>query len=168
MSAAGHPVTSTVHATCVAFDDAGILIMGPSGAGKSDLALRLIDQGGYGVGSEMIACSLVSDDQVVLTRKGDGLFARAPETIAGMLEVRGVGIVRPKIIRAEARIRLVVTLVDAAAVERMPDFGTQVVHILGVSVPDLRVCAKECSAPAKIRCALQGMQKQVQIVDVPV
>ncbi len=60
-----------------------MLITGPSGSGKSDLALRLLDRG----------FTLVSDDQTIVKRDGNRLLASAPPTIAGKLEIRGIGIV---------------------------------------------------------------------------
>jgi HPr kinase/phosphorylase len=69
-----------LHASVVAVDGAGVLILGASGAGKSGLALRMIALGAL----------LVSDDQVLLERCGDVLVARAPETLSGLIEARGV------------------------------------------------------------------------------
>jgi HPr kinase/phosphorylase len=98
-----------IHATCVAFGDAGVLIRGPSGAGKSDLALRLIDAGAI----------LVSDDRTELTRDGDAIVATAPAALQGLLEVRGVGILElPH--AASARIVLVVDLESETPPERLP------------------------------------------------
>ena len=76
-----------LHATAVAQWAPGagwraILISGPSGAGKSDLALQLIGRG----------WRLVADDSVHVFASGEALYAVAPETIAGRIEVRGVGI----------------------------------------------------------------------------
>ena len=73
-----------LHATAVAIDGRAVLLRGPSGSGKSDLALRLIDAG----------ARLVADDQSELSRRGDVLMVRAPATIAGLIEVRGLGILR--------------------------------------------------------------------------
>ena len=73
----------TVHASTVALDGRAVVIMGPSGSGKSDLALRLLDRG----------FTLVSDDQTVVKKNGDRLVASAPPTIAGKLEIRGIGVV---------------------------------------------------------------------------
>ncbi|MFZ9450406.1 MAG: HPr kinase/phosphorylase [Alphaproteobacteria bacterium] len=73
-----------VHATCVAIDGAGILLRGPSGAGKSDLALRLVDGG----------AALVADDRVDLRRRGTCLVASPPAPLRGLVEARGVGILR--------------------------------------------------------------------------
>ena len=78
----------SIHASCVALDGFAILFTGPSGAGKSELALRMIDAGFV----------LLADDRVEL----DHAFATAPENLRGLLEVRGVGILRlPFVERAE-------------------------------------------------------------------
>ncbi len=69
-----------IHATCVARDGDGLLLLGPSGAGKSDLAFRLIDRG----------LILVADDQVEIAAG----VARPVEALAGLLEVRGLGLLR--------------------------------------------------------------------------
>ncbi len=76
--------TLLVHATAVAIEGEAVLLRGPSGSGKSDLALRLIDGG----------AQLVADDQTLLRRAGGRVLASAPPAIAGLLEVRGVGVVR--------------------------------------------------------------------------
>ena len=77
----------------MAIDGRAVLIAGPSGAGKSDLALRLIDRG----------FTLVSDDQTIVKRDGDRLLASAPPTIAGKLEIRGIGIVDMETVEQYAR-----------------------------------------------------------------
>jgi len=69
-----------MHASCAARDGHGVLLLGPPGSGKSDLLLRLLDH----------RFTLVADDQVVVR---DG-YASPPEALAGLLEVRGLGIVR--------------------------------------------------------------------------
>src|ERR1700753_2284297 len=74
----------TVHGTCIAFDGKGILLRGPSGCGKSDLALRAFAAG----------ASLVADDRVALTVRGTALHASAPPQLYGLIEVRGIGIVK--------------------------------------------------------------------------
>jgi HPr kinase/phosphorylase len=130
-----------VHGTCVAIDGEGVLLRGRPGSGKSDLALRLIDGGAL----------LVADDQTELSRRGDAIAAAAPEAIAGRIEIRGVGILAcPSV--ATAPLRLVVDLVGADEVERLPE--AQNCRYLGRSVPLLRLAAFEASTPAKIRLAL--------------
>lgn len=97
-----------IHATCVRWRRDGILIIGRSGSGKSDLALRLIALG----------AGLVADDRTDLKVKDGALIAAPPKTIAGLLEIRGVGIVEMPHI-ASARIALVVDL--SGKVERLPE-----------------------------------------------
>ena len=78
-----HSLSSeTVHTSCVAIGGRAVLIGGRSGKGKSDLALRLIDRG----------AQLVSDDYTFVRRAGGKLLASPPDTIAGKIEVRGIGI----------------------------------------------------------------------------
>ena len=101
-----------IHATCVALNNKGILLTGKSGAGKSDLALRLIEQ----VGAE-----LVSDDITIISNKNNELYARSPESIKGLIEVRGIGIINKKYIK-ETSIKLIVELVeDFKLIERLPE-----------------------------------------------
>ena len=86
----------------------GVLIIGDSGRGKSSLALQLMAFG----------CQLVSDDQTVLTRRGNDLWASSPESIHGLIEARGVGVLRAQAI--EAAIVLVVDL-DQTEHHRLPE-----------------------------------------------
>ncbi|MGE5505296.1 MAG: HPr kinase/phosphorylase [Actinomycetota bacterium] len=137
-----------VHATTVEIAGTGVLIRGPSGAGKSDLALRLID-GGAG---------LVADDQTELSVRGNRLVARCPDTIAGLLEVRGLGLVRlPHL--AWAPVGLVVELVDANLVERLPEPAAA--EYLGIRVPLVRLAAFEASTPAKVRLAVPSATRDI-------
>ncbi|HLN24697.1 MAG TPA: serine/threonine protein kinase [Patescibacteria group bacterium] len=131
-----------VHGTCVDVAGTGVLLRGPSGAGKSDLALRLIDDG----------ARLVADDQVEITREGQGLRCRPPLSIAGLLEVRGVGIFR--LDHAAAGLGLVVDLVAPDCIERLPD--PQTVEIFGAILPLLALNPWEVSATAKVRLAVQA------------
>jgi len=147
---------SRIHATCIALagaaGPAGILLRGPSGSGKSDLALRLIDQG----------ATLVADDQCLLEVRDDGgrrrVFARAPETIAGAIEVRGLGIVSlPR--TAEAPVALLVDMAAPQTVERLPEAVEE--ELLGVAVPRMALDPFETSAPAKLRLALKAARASV-------
>ena len=133
-------MSQTIHAGCVAIGGRGILIAGPSGSGKSDLALRLIDRG----------AQLVSDDYTALRVEAGTLLGRAPPRIAGLIEIRGVGIVRQDV-TAEAPICLLVDL--AQPPERLPD-GPGKRLIAGCEVPSLPLAALEASAPIKVERAL--------------
>lgn len=133
----------TIHATAVALGDRAVLLLGPPGSGKSDLALRLIEAGWV----------LVADDRVVLSRRSATLIAASPGSLAGLLEVRGVGICRVPFL-AEASVALAVQLVSPAAVDRLPQAHTTT--FLDVSIPLINMASFEASAPAKLRLALGG------------
>ena len=99
----------TVHATAVMIEEKGVLLRGPSGSGKSDLALRLIDDGAV----------LIADDRTALTHRDGSVVAQCPASIAGQLEVRGIGIVDFPYI-AEATLSMIVDLVSSDQVDRLP------------------------------------------------
>lgn len=121
-----------VHGTCVARDGAGVLLLGPPGAGKSDLALRLLARG----------FDLVADDQVVIENGG----ASAPAALAGLLEVRGLGIVRlPH--AADARLALAVELGEDDRLPRPRRHGP-------LDLPLVAVRADAASAPDRVCLAL--------------
>lgn len=152
-ASAGAPASQLVHATCVVIGGCGVLLLGPSGSGKSDLALRLIDQPGRGTGPETMTARLVADDQVVITRRGERLFAAAPARLAGLIEVRGIGIVTADH-APEAELGLAVRLADAHDIERLPEEGRKQLVLLGVAVPEIAVDAAAASAPARIRTGI--------------
>ncbi len=123
-----------MHASCAARDGAGVLLLGPSGVGKSDMVLQLLDRG----------FSLVADDRVEIE---DG-FARPPPALAGLLEVRGLGIVRLPWV-APVRLRLAVTL--GARGERLPPPG---VRCVAADLPLVPIDPADASAAARIALAL--------------
>jgi serine kinase of HPr protein (carbohydrate metabolism regulator) len=133
--------SETLHATTVAIDGQAVLIEGISGAGKSDLALRLIDRG----------AALVSDDYTFVERRDGQLRASPPATIAGKIEVRGLGIVEMPNER-DAPVTLVVALGEPAA--RLPEPG-EARTLLGVAVPLLALDGREASAAIKVELALR-------------
>jgi HPr kinase/phosphorylase len=141
--------TERVHATCVALRTArgwrGILVRGPSGSGKSDLALRLIDGG----------ARLVADDQTELRRGGGKIIAKAPATIAGLIEVRGVGILRltRDQLVAQVALALVVDLQRARQIERLPEPKRE--RVLGLELPLLALAPFEASAIPKLHLAFR-------------
>lgn len=137
-----------IHATCVALRAGkgwrAVLLRGPSGAGKSDLALRLIEAGGR----------LVADDQTHVARIGRALVATPPPALAGLIEVRGVGIHRlaRRQLLARATVALLVDLVAPDKVERLPEPAHEVLE--EVELPRLDLAAFEASTVAKLRVAL--------------
>lgn len=150
--AAAVPTSITVHATVIARRGVAALLRGPSGAGKSDLALRLLAM----PASPNLPTgdfTLISDDQVQLSITAGQLTATAPATIAGRMEVRGLGIVTLPA-TASARVVLVADLVQSGQVERLPEPDT--VELLGVAVPLVRLAPFEASAPIKLALALDS------------
>jgi serine kinase of HPr protein (carbohydrate metabolism regulator) len=121
------------------------LLRGPSGAGKSDLALRLIELG----------ARLVADDQTELERKGLAIIATSPAKIAGLIEARGVGIVRlgRDQIMARAPVALLVDLTSPEKIERLAEPAHE--KLLGLELPVLALAPFEASASAKLRLALR-------------
>ncbi len=135
-----------VHATCIAFDGKAILLRGPPGSGKSDLAIRALAAG----------ARLIADDQVVLAAAGNEILASAPAALRGMIEVRGVGIMRMEA-DGEAPVALIADLPDPRSVaaeplERMPEDRN--CALLGVALPCFKIAPFEASAVAKLRLAL--------------
>ena len=133
-------MSETVRGTSVAIGGRGVLLRGSSGSGKSDLALRLIDRG---------AC-LVSDDYTCVRVERGRLLAAAPATIAGRIEMRGVGIVeRP----AAGDVPLCLVLDLDAVPDRLPEQAGES-RILDVPLPALALAPLEPSAPLKVEAAL--------------
>ena len=145
-----------VHGTCVALGNRAVLLRGGSGAGKSDLALRFLAIEGDGA----LRPRLVADDQVWVDATGDGrAIASVPETIAGQIEVRGLGIADLPFL-AEAPLVLVCDLVEADHVPRMPPAPWEHTILAGVPIPSLKLSAFEASAPLKLRMALLQAPEQ--------
>lgn len=138
-----NPILSseTIHVSSVAIDGRAVLIGGFSGKGKSDLALRLIDRG----------ARLVSDDYTIVRRISGRLVATAPATIAGKIEVRGVGLLDlPH--DEDVPVGLLVDLdLDT---ERLPEVG-ETRMLAGTEVPVIGLAALEASAPIKVEAALK-------------
>jgi len=142
-----------VNGTCVALAGAGVLIRGEPGQGKSDLALRLLHLDGSPLLPAPLAARLVSDDYVELRRRGPALMASPPATIAGRMEVRGVGVI--SLAHASGvPLRLVVDLVGPEQVERLPEPCGETATLAGVALPRVALYGLEPSAPAKVCAAL--------------
>jgi serine kinase of HPr protein (carbohydrate metabolism regulator) len=133
------PPDEIVHASCVAIGGRAVLLAGGSGAGKSDLAVRLIDRG----------AALVSDDYTELRCVGETLLARAPETIAGKIELRGVGIIG---LEPAADVPVCLYADLGAAPDRLPEAAT--IRLAGLDIPLVALPALEPSAPLKLEYAL--------------
>jgi HPr kinase/phosphorylase len=130
-----------LHASCVQLGGIGVVLLGASGVGKSDLALRLIDSG----------ATLVADDQVQVEAGETCLLGRPADALAGLLEVRGLGILRLPYCDVSP-LGLVVELDRAEVVARLPTRSTYT--LLGTDLRYLRLDPREASADAKVRLAL--------------
>lgn len=128
-----------VHASCIAIGGRAVLLAGRSGAGKSDLAVRLVDRG----------AELVSDDYTELRRVGGTLLARAPPTIAGKIELRGVGIIE---LDPAADVPVCLYADLDAPPRRLPEAAT--LRLAGLDIPLVALAALEPSAPLKLEYAL--------------
>jgi len=145
-----------LHGTCVSLGGEGVLILGEPGSGKSALALRLIDEPGYGISGVLLRSELIADDQVIVSRDQDRLTASAPAALRGKLEIRGLGIVT-LVTPPSVPLALVVKLQDHAAIERLPD--PAIFDILGMALPLVEIDGKTPSAPARLRAALTWLKQ---------
>ncbi|MEE4199361.1 HPr kinase/phosphorylase [Erythrobacter sp.] len=114
-----------IQASAVEIGGRAVLVEGPPGSGKSSLALALIDRG----------ARLIGDDGVRLSREGDTLIAAPPPNIAGLLEIRGVGLITLPVCEA-APAALILNLVETGHAERFPE-RLIARDILGVEIPIL-------------------------------
>ncbi len=138
---------SAVAMQCEDFAPAAVLLRGVSGRGKSDLSFRLIEAGGM----------LICDDQVVLEIRHEKIItADSVEPIRGLMEVRGVGLLKFPV-ASPTQLRLVVDLVLREEVPRLPEWETE--DILGIPIVRLKLCAFEESAPLKIAKAIELVHK---------
>ena len=124
----------TVHASAVKVGDRAVLIRGPSGSGKSSLAFELILAGRTG---QLPPAILVGDDRVHLDTEGDKLWVRPARELAGLIEIRGLGIRRSDYAR-EAVVGLVVDLAADDA-ERLPPPRALATDLNGVILPRIPV-----------------------------
>ncbi|MDO8423842.1 MAG: HPr kinase/phosphatase C-terminal domain-containing protein [Parvibaculum sp.] len=130
------------HATCLRLGAHGVLLRGPSGSGKSDLALRLIRSTWAG--------ELVADDQVLIEAEDGQLFASAPVVLAGLIELRGLGMLQMPYL-ARTLLHLAVDLVPRDDVPRMPDPAA--LRLCGLELPRIVLHAFDASAPDKLGLA---------------
>jgi serine kinase of HPr protein (carbohydrate metabolism regulator) len=142
-------MSGAIHASAALVAGKGVLIRGASGAGKSSLLLALITNAG---------ATLVADDRAELEAEDGRLVARVPESIAGMMEVRGVGIVRKPCAPAAA-IALVVDLLPLAECPRMPDPPT--VTLCDVAVPRIFVAIGAHDGVARVMAALGRTKAEI-------
>jgi serine kinase of HPr protein (carbohydrate metabolism regulator) len=134
-----------VHASCCAWSGLGVLLRGTPGSGKSDLALRLVDAG----------FRLVADDRVDLVATDGVVTASAPAPLAGLIEVRGLGILHLGE-HVAAPLGLLADLAPAATIDRLPEPASE--EVLGVRLPVIRLDPTAPSAVARVRAALAVLE----------
>ncbi|MCW2308804.1 HPr kinase/phosphorylase [Rhodobium gokarnense] len=145
------------HATALLLGPSGVLIRGASGSGKSLLAWTLLQRPGDGLFG-----ALVADDRVEVSAVNGRLIARAPKPLAGLIELRGRGIL--KIAHEPACvIRLVVDIVGKDGLERMPEPAELTTVLCGVRLPRQPVRDGGAEATRLVRAALDGLDPQ----DIP-
>jgi HPr kinase/phosphorylase len=137
------PPAGTIHASAVLVGRRAVLIRGPSGSGKSLLALELIEIARTG---GLPFARLVADDRVLLEAAHGQLLARPPATLAGLIEVRGLGLMRLAH-EASAVVGLVVDLAATDA-QRLPEPAGRRTEINGIPLPRLAVAAGMAALPA--------------------
>lgn len=120
----------------------GALIQGPSGSGKSDLALRALTAG----------FRLVADDRTEVWPCRGALYGRAPDTLAGLIEIRALDVVAEPVLPL-ARIALAVRCVDGPGVPQRLANGERV-GFYGINLPVLELWPFEPSAALKLRRSL--------------
>lgn len=136
-------MTTNIHASCIFVHNQGVLLLGASGRGKSDLCLRLITSH---------QAWLVADDRVDLVVEDGQVLASAPANIKGMLEVRGVGLLKMESLD-NVPVRLVVELTTARdKIERLP--VPQFYRYENLQIPKIDLYPFDASAPDKIIAAL--------------
>ena len=137
----------TIHATAVLTGAKAVLIRGEPGSGKSRLALRLLEA----AGRELPFARLVGDDRVYLENRAGRLVVRPPQELAGLLEIRGTGIVRVPFEPA-AVVGCVIELGQPA--DRMPAAESRKAVLEGVALPRLAVPPDADPLPLAIEASL--------------
>lgn len=132
--------SETVHANAVLAGPKAILIRGGPGSGKSQLTLDILR-----AAPPTRLALLIADDRVSLQRSGGRLLVRAPANAGGMIELRGLGILRlPHEPLAQAG--LVVDLCDRNEIERLPEPSARRARLLGVELPRLAIARHDLRA----------------------
>ena len=134
--------STSIHASAVLVGARAALIRGPSESGKSRLALELIAAARIG---SLLFARLVADDRVYLEAAGGRLLARPAEALAGLIEVRGVGLLKMAY-EPSAVVGLVIDLAAADAA-RLPDPDQRKTEIESITLPRLAVAADATALP---------------------
>ena len=137
-------MSGTVHASVALVGERGVLIRGASGSGKSSLLLALMSSAN---------AMLVADDRAHLRAEQGRVIAHVPDAIAGLMEIRGVGIVR-RTYTASAAIDLVVDLLPLAKCPRLPGADEARAMLEGIAVPRIFIAIGAHDGVARVTAAL--------------
>ena len=139
-----------IHGTAVLKDGNGILLLGDSGAGKSDLALRLIDRG----------AQLIADDQVLCRLQDSSVILQPPEKIAGLIEIRGLGVFTMPYTSAH-----LMMVLRCARPENIPRLSTHEYEaVLNREYPCFLVDPFEISSPIKVEKMLISVLDPARLI----
>lgn len=138
--------TQYVHGTTVEIEGFGVILLGESGVGKSDLALRLMDHGAL----------LVSDDQTIVSLHKGTIWASAPKTIQGQIEIRQIGVQHVPFVKQSPLFFAVQLTLDC--VDRMPE--RQILSYFEKELPLYHLHPHEASTPAKIRFLVEQLNRE--------
>lgn len=148
------PARASIHANALLLGETGVLIRGPSGSGKSALTLDLIAlaqmQGDF--------ASLIADDRVLVERCGGRLLARPHPRITGMIEARGMGVLR-RSFEPCGVIHALVALTTADRLARVPEDAAETTTLLDVSLPTGRVASENARATTLIIEFIQSVRQ---------
>jgi len=143
-----------LHATAIVVDNTGILFTGPSGSGKSELAFSFL--------TEAQRCglpaALIADDQIFVYRDGENIIAERPEAIAGLLELRGSGIVNVNSVPS-AGLNFAVTTVLSPENPRLPEDDEVLLLPCGGHLPLLRIPLSSLAPYGKFAALAQNLFK---------
>jgi serine kinase of HPr protein (carbohydrate metabolism regulator) len=127
---------ANIHGTAIVVSGTGFLFVGPSGSGKSALAFSCLAES-RALG---LPAALVADDRVLISTSGGDVAAACPSSIAGLIEVRGTGILRlPHV--SPAILRFAVLPVDLSTAQRLPEESERIEVAAGIDLPLMRIAS---------------------------
>lgn len=149
------PHAPTIHACAVLYEGRGVLVRGASGAGKSRLVLDLIED----ASTHGHDAALIADDRVEIEAVHGRLLARTPRTIAGQIELRGLGIVT--LPHEAACVVALVVDIEETLPPRMPEDEQRFVSIAGVALPVVRLWREDLRGVLRVRNALHSIAESL-------
>jgi serine kinase of HPr protein (carbohydrate metabolism regulator) len=137
-----------IHATAIALGAFGVLIEGPSGSGKTSLALAAIEH----MSNKGLFAALVADDQCLIETANNRVIASCPLPLTGLVEMRGLGIVKHPNITSSVIMDIVIRMVEHNQIERMPEPETTT--IAGLHLPVFKLPARQIAMSLPLLCQL--------------